>query len=69
MDEEERRAPPPAGPGRPLTGMSVDELEGYKAALVREIARVDEALRQRRDVRSAAEALFRRPAPAPDDGP
>lgn len=68
MDEEERRPQKPAGIGRPFAGMSVDELDDYKRALQHEIARVEEELRVRRDVRGAAEALFRRSTPPAEDG-
>jgi uncharacterized small protein (DUF1192 family) len=59
MDEDEPRPKPETGPGRNLERMSVVELEAYVAELRAEIVRVEAVLAQRRDVRSAAEALFR----------
>lgn len=61
MDDEEPRPKPPTGPGRDLRTLSVAELESYVAELRAEIARVEGELAKRRDVRSAAEALFRKP--------
>lgn len=63
MDEEDvpkRMSVAPSLP-RPLSGLSVDELEAYLAALKAEIGRVEGELVRRRDVRGAAEALFKRP--------
>lgn len=60
-DEEEPRREPAAGIGRDLRTLSVSDLEGYIAALEGEIERVRAELARRRDVRGAAEALFRRP--------
>lgn len=65
MDEEEDRARPEAA--RRLDGLSVDELRRLRAELEGEIARIDRELAMRNDVRSAAEALFRRPDPAPGE--
>ena len=59
MEDDEPRPQPSTGPGRNLERMSVVELETYIAELRAEIVRVEAALAQRRDVRSAAEALFR----------
>lgn len=61
MDDEEPRPKPATGPGRDLRTLSVVELERYVAELRAEIARVEGELAKRRDVRSAAEALFRKP--------
>jgi uncharacterized small protein (DUF1192 family) len=61
MDDEEPRPKPPTGPGRDLRALSVVELESYVAELRAEIARVEGELAKRRDVRSAADALFRKP--------
>lgn len=61
MDDEEPRPKPSTGPGRELRTLSVVELEAYVAELRAEIARVEGELAKRRDVRSAAEALFRKP--------
>lgn len=59
MEEEEPRPKPTFGVGRDLRALSVVELEGYVAELRAEIARVEAALARQRDVRSAAEALFK----------
>ncbi|HMR31726.1 MAG TPA: DUF1192 domain-containing protein [Geminicoccaceae bacterium] len=59
MEDDEPRPQPPTGPGRELRTMSVVELEAYVAELRAEIGRVEAVLAQRRDVRSAAEALFK----------
>ena len=67
MDEEElrpRRAASAGAVTRELKTLSVDELEAYVAELRREAARVEGEIVRRRDVRSAAEALFRKPAAA-----
>jgi uncharacterized small protein (DUF1192 family) len=61
MDEDEPRPKPVQLSGRDLRTLSVVELEAYIAELRGEIARVEAALAQRRDVKSAAEALFRPP--------
>lgn len=61
MDDEEPRPRPATGPGRELRTLSVIELEAYITQLRAEIARVEAELAKRRDVRSAAEALFRKP--------
>lgn len=61
MEEEELRPRSVPGLPRPLEGMSVADLEAYRAALEREIGRVDAELDRRRSVRGAAEALFRGP--------
>lgn len=71
MDEEDlrpRRAAP-AGLTRELKTLSVDELEAYVADLRREAVRVEGEIARRRDVRSAADALFRKPAAAGRDDP
>lgn len=60
-EEEEPGREPAAGIGRDLRSLSVSDLEGYIAALEGEIERVRAELARRRDVRGAAEALFRRP--------
>lgn len=59
MEEDESRPKPAAGTGRDLRALGVAELESYIAELRAEIARVEVALAERRDVRSAAEALFK----------
>jgi uncharacterized small protein (DUF1192 family) len=64
MDEEEARPKPVAGVGRDLRQLSVSDLETYVHDLKAEIARVEAELARRRDVRGAAEALFRRASPS-----
>ncbi len=59
MDEEEPRSKQVPGLPRALEGLSVADLEAYRAALLGEIARVDAELERRRAMRSAAEGLFR----------
>jgi uncharacterized small protein (DUF1192 family) len=61
MDEEEPRPRPSAGLGRDLRTLGVAELEAYLGELRAEIVRVEAEIGRRRDVRSAAEALFRKP--------
>lgn len=61
-EEEERRARVQAGLPRPLVGLSIAEIEAYVQVLRAEIVRVEGEIAQRRDVRGAAEALFRTPA-------
>ena len=63
MDEEDLRprAAAPAGVTRDLRTLSIDELEAYVAELGREAARVEAEVARRRDVRGAADALFRKP--------
>lgn len=46
--------------GRPLDGVSVAEMEAYRAALEAEIARIDAEIARRSDHRAAAEAMFKR---------
>ena len=69
MFEEDDRPRAKAEPtlNRDLRTLSVADLEGYITAMEAEIARVRAELARRRDVRGAAEALFRK-APA-EDGP
>ena len=64
MEEEEVRIKPKTGIGRDLSPLSVADLEAYIVALEAEIARVKAEIARRRDVRGAAEALFRRPSGA-----
>ncbi len=71
MDEDDlrpRRGAPGGAVGRELKTLSVDELEAYVADLKREAARVEGEIVRRRDVRSAADALFRKPAGATGRG-
>lgn len=60
MDEELPKKKVESRIGAPLDNASVGELEDYIAELEAEIARVRAALAKRADVRSAAEALFRK---------
>jgi uncharacterized small protein (DUF1192 family) len=64
MDEEELRPRAPAGVRRELKTLSVDELQAYVAELRDEAARVEAEIQRRRDVRGAADALFRKPSAA-----
>jgi uncharacterized small protein (DUF1192 family) len=59
MDEEEARPRPKPEVARDLRPMSVVELEAYIAQLRAEMARVEAEVGKRKDVRSAADALFR----------
>lgn len=59
MTDEEEPRPRPPGLTRDLRPLGVAELEAYIAELRDEIARAEAELAKRRDVRSAAEALFR----------
>jgi uncharacterized small protein (DUF1192 family) len=61
MDEEELRPRAPAGVRRELKTLSVDELQAYVGELREEAARVEAEIQRRRDVRGAADALFRKP--------
>ena len=61
VEEEELRPRAPAGVTRELKTLSIAELEAYVADLRGEIARVEAEIVRRRDVRGAADALFRKP--------
>jgi uncharacterized small protein (DUF1192 family) len=61
VEEPEIRIKPATGIGRDLYAYSVGDLEQYIVELEAEIARVRAAIVRRRDVRGAAEAMFRRP--------
>lgn len=61
MDEEERPRRAAAGVARDLKTLSVGELETYRAELLAEVTRVEAEIAKRGDVRSAADAFFRRP--------
>lgn len=65
MEEEDRPRPRREFPelGGRLEGWSIEDLDAYVQALRTEIARVEEEIRRRRDVRGAAEALFKTPRP------
>lgn len=66
--EEEPRPKPSTSVRRDLRSLSVADLEAYIAELQAEIARVEAEIARQRDVRSAAEALFRRPPAATGSG-
>ncbi len=59
-DNEPRPRPQTSFPAR-LEAMSVGNLEDYVLALRAEIVRVEQEIAKRSDIRSAAEALFRKP--------
>jgi uncharacterized small protein (DUF1192 family) len=61
MEEPEVRVKPSTGIGRDLYQLSVAELESFIGELEAEIARVRVEIQRKRDVRGAAEAMFRRP--------
>ena len=61
VEKEELRPRAPAGVTRELKTLSIAELEAYVADLRGEIARVEAEIVRRRDVRGAADALFRKP--------
>ena len=62
IEDEEVKKPVTASVPRRLDGLSVEELEAWIGALKLEIARTEAELARRRDVRGAAEALFKKPA-------
>jgi uncharacterized small protein (DUF1192 family) len=66
IEEEELRPRAPAGVKRELKTLSIAELEAYVAELRLEIARVEGEIVRRRDVRGAADALFRKPGAVPE---
>ena len=66
MEEPEVRIKPQTGIGRDLYTLSVAALEHFITELEAEIVRVRAEIARKRDVRGAAEALFRRPAGAPE---
>ncbi len=61
FEEELPKHRGPAPIKRDLTSMSVDEMNDYIAELEAEVSRVRVEVDKRGDVRSAAEALFKRP--------
>ena len=61
MEEPEIRIKPQTGIGRDLYQLSVAELEHFITELEAEIARVRVEIQRKRDVRGAAEAMFKRP--------
>jgi uncharacterized small protein (DUF1192 family) len=63
MEADEPRPKPTATIGQDLRTLSVADLEAYIAALRAEIARVEAEIARKRDVRGAAEALFKSRAP------
>jgi uncharacterized small protein (DUF1192 family) len=58
-EDEDRQKPMASGMPRDLSRLSIEELQGYVTSLQQEIARAEAAIRERRAVRDAAEALFR----------
>jgi uncharacterized small protein (DUF1192 family) len=68
MEEPEIRVKPQTGIGRDLYQMSVEELERFIGELEAEIVRVRAEIGRKRDVRGAAEALFRRPPGTDEPG-
>ena len=64
MEEPEVRIKPQTGIGRDLYTLSVAEREQFITELEAEIVRVRAEIVRKRDVRGAAEALFRRPTGA-----
>ena len=62
MEEELPARPKGEVIGEDLSRLSVHELEARMASLKAEMARIEAEIKRRQDVRSAAEALFRRPA-------
>ena len=70
MDEElPRKKPSEFALGSELDRHSIDELEALETTLRAELERVGRAIAQRRNVREAAEAFFkRREPPASADG-
>ncbi|MEO1018363.1 MAG: DUF1192 domain-containing protein [Pseudomonadota bacterium] len=61
MDEEDVKPRPQSVFPANLDTMSVENLKDYTAALKMEIERVAAEIAKRSDVRSAAEALFKKP--------
>ena len=61
MEEPEVRIKPQTGIGRDLYNLSVAELEQFIGELEAEIVRVRAEIQRKRDVRGAAEAMFKRP--------
>jgi uncharacterized small protein (DUF1192 family) len=66
FDEEEPRSRAAPTVARDLRTLSVADLEAYAVDLEAEAARVRSEIAQRRDVRGAADAFFRKPAGAAD---
>jgi uncharacterized small protein (DUF1192 family) len=61
LEDEDARPRPSGQQPRQLAPLSIEELEAYIAQLRAEIARVEVEIGRRREVRGAAEALFKRP--------
>jgi uncharacterized small protein (DUF1192 family) len=59
FEDEPRKAPTAHEVGMVLDGLSVEELEERIGLLETEIARLREAIGQRRSTRSAADDIFR----------
>jgi uncharacterized small protein (DUF1192 family) len=60
MIDEDARPPKKAEP-QSLETLSIDELEARIVTLKSEIARCEEAIRQKRSVKNAADAFFKSP--------
>ncbi len=58
VDDEEPRVRPQTL-ARPLDRLGVDELEAYVAELRAEIARAEAEIARKRDMRNAAQSVFR----------
>ncbi len=60
MSMEEGELQPKAPEPKDLEPMSIEQLEDYVAEMKAEIARVEEAIAAKKDIRVGAEALFRK---------
>lgn len=60
MSMEEEGLQPKAPEPKDLEPMSIEQLEDYIAEMKAEIARVEEAIAAKKDIRVGAEALFRK---------
>ncbi len=60
MSMEEEGLPPKAPEPKDLEPMSIEHLEDYIAEMKAEIARVEEAIAAKKEIRVGAEALFRK---------
>ncbi len=60
MSMEEGELQPRAPEPKDLEPMSIERLEDYIAEMKAEIARVEEAIAAKKDIRVGAEALFRK---------
>jgi len=57
--DDEFEALKPAHARRELHSWNLEDLDAYKDRLKAEIARIDEVIKTKKDVSSAAEALFK----------